>query len=156
MPLVGVIMGSISDYEVMKDACDILSELKIPFEKKVVSAHRTPELMFEYAKTAKERGIKVIIVGAGGAAHLPGMTAAITTIPVIGVPVKTKALQGVDSLLSICQMPSGVPVATMAINGSKNAGLLAASILGLMDKELDKRLMEFREKTKAEVLKIEL
>ncbi|ABS20630.1 5-(carboxyamino)imidazole ribonucleotide mutase [Bacillus cytotoxicus] len=130
--LVGVIMGSTSDWETMKYACDILNELKIPYEKKVVSAHRTPDYMFEYAETARERGLKVIIAGAGGAAHLPGMVAAKTNLPVIGVPVQSKALNGLDSLLSIVQMPGGVPVATVAIGkaGSTNAGLLAAQILG--------------------------
>ncbi|MBC6971780.1 5-(carboxyamino)imidazole ribonucleotide mutase [Bacillus sp. Xin] len=130
--LVGVIMGSTSDWETMKYACDILDELNIPYEKKVVSAHRTPDYMFEYAETARERGLKVIIAGAGGAAHLPGMVAAKTNIPVIGVPVQSKALNGLDSLLSIVQMPGGVPVATVAIGkaGSTNAGLLAAQILG--------------------------
>ncbi|MED3618161.1 5-(carboxyamino)imidazole ribonucleotide mutase [Bacillus thuringiensis] len=130
--LVGVIMGSTSDWETMKYACDILDELNIPYEKKVVSAHRTPDYMFEYAETARERGLKVIIAGAGGAAHLPGMVAAKTNLPVIGVPVQSKALSGLDSLLSIVQMPGGVPVATVAIGkaGSTNAGLLAAQILG--------------------------
>ncbi|MEI4831856.1 5-(carboxyamino)imidazole ribonucleotide mutase [Bacillus sp. FJAT-53711] len=131
-PLVGVIMGSTSDWETMKYACEILEELNIPYEKKVVSAHRTPDYMFEYAETARERGLKVIIAGAGGAAHLPGMVAAKTNLPVIGVPVQSKALNGLDSLLSIVQMPGGVPVATVAIGkaGSTNAGLLAAQILG--------------------------
>ncbi|WP_163262623.1 5-(carboxyamino)imidazole ribonucleotide mutase [Bacillus paranthracis] len=130
--LVGVIMGSTSDWETMKYACDILDELNIPYEKKVVSAHRTPDYMFEYAETARERGLKIIIAGAGGAAHLPGMVAAKTNLPVIGVPVQSKALNGLDSLLSIVQMPGGVPVATVAIGkaGSTNAGLLAAQILG--------------------------
>lgn len=130
--LVGVIMGSTSDWETMKYACDILDELNIPYEKKVVSAHRTPDYMFEYAEMARERGLKVIIAGAGGAAHLPGMVAAKTNLPVIGVPVQSKALNGLDSLLSIVQMPGGVPVATVAIGkaGSTNAGLLAAQILG--------------------------
>lgn len=130
--LVGVIMGSTSDWETMKYACDILDELNIPYEKKVVSAHRTPDYMFEYAETARERGLKAIIAGAGGAAHLPGMVAAKTNLPVIGVPVQSKALNGLDSLLSIVQMPGGVPVATVAIGkaGSTNAGLLAAQILG--------------------------
>lgn len=130
--LVGVIMGSTSDWETMKYACDILDELNIPYEKKVVSAHRTPDYMFEYAETARERGLKVIIAGAGGAAHLPGMVAAKTNLPVIGVPVQSKALNYLDSLLSIVQMPGGVPVATVAIGkaGSTNAGLLAAQILG--------------------------
>ncbi|WJE53069.1 5-(carboxyamino)imidazole ribonucleotide mutase [Bacillus cereus] len=130
--LVGIIMGSMSDWETMKYACDILDELHIPYEKKVVSAHRTPDYMFEYAETARERGLKVIIAGAGGAAHLPGMVAAKTNLPVIGVPVQSKALNGLDSLLSIVQMPGGVPVATVAIGkaGATNAGLLAAQILG--------------------------
>ncbi|MGG2094040.1 5-(carboxyamino)imidazole ribonucleotide mutase [Bacillus sp. S13(2024)] len=131
-PLVGIIMGSTSDWETMKYACEILEELNIPYEKKVVSAHRTPDYMFEYAETARERGLKVIIAGAGGAAHLPGMVAAKTNIPVIGVPVQSKALNGLDSLLSIVQMPGGVPVATVAIGkaGATNAGLLATQILG--------------------------
>ena len=130
-PVVGVIMGSTSDWETMKHACDILEQLEIPYEKKVVSAHRTPDLMFEYAESAQDRGIKVIIAGAGGAAHLPGMTAAKTIVPVIGVPIQSKALNGMDSLLSIVQMPGGVPVATVAIGkaGATNAGLLAAQIL---------------------------
>ena len=129
--LVGVIMGSTSDWETMKYACDILEELNIPYEKKVVSAHRTPDYMFEYAETARERGLKVIIAGAGGAAHFTRMVAAKTNLPVIGVPVQSKALNGLDSLLSIVQMPGGVPVATVAIGkaGSTNAGLLAAQIL---------------------------
>ncbi len=130
-PLVGVIMGSTSDWETMQHACNILEELQVPYEKKVVSAHRTPDLMFTYAETAKERGLKVIIAGAGGAAHLPGMVAAKTVLPVIGVPVQSKALNGLDSLLSIVQMPGGIPVATVAIGkaGSENAGLLAAQML---------------------------
>ena len=128
-PLVGIIMGSISDLETMKEAANILDEFEIPHELRVVSAHRTPNLMVEYASTAAERGLEVIIAGAGGAAHLPGMTAAFTVLPVIGVPVQTKTLQGLDSLLSIVQMPAGVPVATMAIGNAKNAGLMAARIL---------------------------
>ncbi len=129
-PKIGVIMGSSSDWETMKHACDILDELQLPYEKKVVSAHRTPDLMFEYAESARERGVQVIIAGAGGAAHLPGMVAAKTTLPVIGVPVQSRALNGLDSLLSIVQMPGGVPVATVAIGkaGATNAGLLAAQI----------------------------
>jgi 5-(carboxyamino)imidazole ribonucleotide mutase len=130
-PIVGVIMGSISDWETMKDAADVLKEFGIPYEAEVVSAHRTPERMVEYAKTARDRGLEVIIAGAGGAAHLPGMTASLTSLPVIGVPVATKQLKGMDSLLSIVQMPGGIPVATMAIGNSKNAGLLAARILAL-------------------------
>src|SRR6478736_3832477 len=130
-PKIGVIMGSSSDWETMKHACDILDELQVPYEKKVVSAHRTPDLMFEYAETARSRGIQIIIAGAGGAAHLPGMVAAKTTLPVIGVPVQSKALNGLDSLLSIVQMPGGVPVATLAIGkaGAINAAILAATIL---------------------------
>ncbi|PJH91954.1 5-(carboxyamino)imidazole ribonucleotide mutase [Bacillus sp. SN1] len=153
-PLVGIIMGSTSDWETMKNACDILDELNVPYEKKVVSAHRTPDLMFEYAEAARERGIKVIIAGAGGAAHLPGMTAAKTTLPVIGVPVQSKALNGMDSLLSIVQMPGGVPVATTAIGkaGAVNAGLLAAQILSAFDENLARKLDERRENTKQTVL----
>ena len=151
---VGVIMGSTSDWDTMKFACDILEELKIPYEKKVVSAHRTPDLMFEYAEKARERGIKVIIAGAGGAAHLPGMVAAKTTLPVIGVPVQSKALNGLDSLLSIVQMPGGVPVATVAIGkaGATNAGLLAAQILSTNNKTVAIRLDERREALKKQVI----
>ncbi|ASB87442.1 5-(carboxyamino)imidazole ribonucleotide mutase [Bacillus sonorensis] len=153
-PLAGVIMGSTSDWETMKHACDILEELEIPFEKKVVSAHRTPDLMFEYAETARERGLKVIIAGAGGAAHLPGMVAAKTTLPVIGVPVQSKALNGLDSLLSIVQMPGGVPVATVAIGkaGAVNAGLLAAQILSAFDERIARALSERRDQMKQTVL----
>ncbi len=128
-PLVGIIMGSKSDLATLQGAADILKEFGIPFEIKVVSAHRTPDLMFSYAESAKSRGIEVIIAGAGGAAHLPGMTASITLLPVIGVPVETRALKGLDSLLSIAQMPAGVPVASMAIGNAKNAGLFAARML---------------------------
>lgn len=151
---IGVIMGSTSDWETMKHACDILEELNIPFEKKVVSAHRTPELMFEYAESARERGLKVIIAGAGGAAHLPGMVAAKTTLPVIGVPVQSRTLNGLDSLLSIVQMPGGVPVATVAIGkaGAKNAGLLAAQILSTNDDEVEKKLSDYRTQMKEAVL----
>jgi 5-(carboxyamino)imidazole ribonucleotide mutase len=153
-PLVGVIMGSQSDWETMKYACDILEELQIPFEKKVVSAHRTPDYMFEYAETAEERGIKVIIAGAGGAAHLPGMIAAKTTLPVIGVPVQSKALNGLDSLLSIVQMPGGVPVATVAIGkaGATNAGLLAASMLGIHYPQYMEALKKRRETIRKQVM----
>ena len=153
-PKVGVIMGSSSDWDTMKHACDILEELQIPYEKQVVSAHRTPDLMFEYAETARKRGIHVIIAGAGGAAHLPGMVAAKTTLPVIGVPVQSKALNGLDSLLSIVQMPGGVPVATVAIGkaGATNAGLLAAQILGTTDVTLAEKLDARRESTKKQVL----
>ena len=156
MAKVAIIMGSISDYEVMKQACDILDLFQIEYEKKIVSAHRTPDLMYKYAKSAKERGIKVIIAGAGGAAHLPGMTAALTTLPVIGVPVRSSNLQGLDSLLSIVQMPGGVPVATMAINQAKNAALYAISILALQDSEIDKKYQEYRDKQTKEVLANEL
>ncbi|MEF7496579.1 5-(carboxyamino)imidazole ribonucleotide mutase [Lysinibacillus sphaericus] len=153
-PKIGVIMGSSSDWETMKHACDILDELQVPYEKKVVSAHRTPDLMFEYAETARKRGIQVIIAGAGGAAHLPGMVAAKTTLPVIGVPVQSRALNGLDSLLSIVQMPGGVPVATVAIGkaGATNAGLLAAQILSTTDAELAEKLDARREATKQQVL----
>lgn len=157
-PLVGVIMGSTSDWETMKHACDILDELKIPYEKKVVSAHRTPDYMFTYAESAKEKGLKVIIAGAGGAAHLPGMVAAKTVLPVIGVPVQSKALNGLDSLLSIVQMPGGVPVATVAIGtaGATNAGLLAAQILGTSIVSIQKSLEERRAKLEGTVLESEL
>lgn len=153
-PKIGVIMGSSSDWETMKHACDILDELQVPYEKQVVSAHRTPDLMFEYAENARGRGIQVIIAGAGGAAHLPGMVAAKTTLPVIGVPVQSRALNGLDSLLSIVQMPGGVPVATVAIGkaGATNAGLLAAQILGATDSELANKLDARREATKQQVL----
>ncbi|NKX61832.1 5-(carboxyamino)imidazole ribonucleotide mutase [Bacillus cereus] len=151
--LVGVVMGSTSDWETMKYACDILDELNIPYEKKVVSAHRTPDYMFEYAETARERGLKVIIAGAGGAAHLPGMVAAKTNLPVIGVPVQSKALNGLDSLLSIVQMPGGVPVATVAIGkaGSTNAGLLAAQILGSFHDDIHDALELRREAIEKDV-----
>jgi 5-(carboxyamino)imidazole ribonucleotide mutase len=150
---VGVIMGSKSDWETMQHACEILDQLEIPYEKKVVSAHRTPDLMFTYAEEAREKGLKVIIAGAGGAAHLPGMVAAKTTLPVIGVPVQSKALNGLDSLLSIVQMPGGVPVATVAIGkaGALNAGLLAAQILATEDLELARKLEAKREETRIEV-----
>lgn len=153
-PKIGVIMGSSSDWETMKHACDILEELELDYEKKVVSAHRTPDLMFEYAETARGRGIQVIIAGAGGAAHLPGMVAAKTTLPVIGVPVQSRSLNGLDSLLSIVQMPGGVPVATVAIGkaGATNAGLLAAQILSTTDAELANKLDARREATKLQVL----
>jgi len=152
-PIVGVVMGSKSDWETMKLACDALDSLGVPYEKRVVSAHRTPDLMFAYAEQARERGLKVIIAGAGGAAHLPGMIAAKTELPVIGVPVQSKALNGLDSLLSIVQMPAGVPVATVAIGtaGAANAGLLAAQIVGAFDPEVAERLKKRRENTRAEV-----
>lgn len=147
-------MGSTSDWETMKHTCEVLDELKVRYEKKVVSAHRTPDLMFSYAKEARDRGIKVIIAGAGGAAHLPGMLAAKTTLPVIGVPVQSKALNGLDSLLSIVQMPGGVPVATVAIGkaGATNAGLLAAQILGTTDMEIAGRIGSRRESLKQKVM----
>jgi 5-(carboxyamino)imidazole ribonucleotide mutase len=141
-PLVGIVMGSTSDLETMRSAATMLQELGVPFELKVVSAHRTPDLMFRYAEGAKARGLRAIIAGAGGAAHLPGMLATKTQLPVIGVPVESKALKGLDSLLSIAQMPSGVPVATMAIGGAVNAGLYAARILALTDDALAQRLEE--------------
>ncbi|WEZ08606.1 5-(carboxyamino)imidazole ribonucleotide mutase [Priestia flexa] len=151
---VAVVMGSQSDWSTMQHACDILEELDIAYEKKVVSAHRTPDYMFEYAERAKERGIQVIIAGAGGAAHLPGMIAAKTVLPVIGVPVKSSNLNGLDSLLSIVQMPGGVPVATVAIGkaGATNAGLLAAQILGTSDSGISKQLDERRESIRLSVL----
>lgn len=147
-------MGSKSDWETMSHACAILEELRIPYEKNVVSAHRTPDLMFEFAEQAAGRGIKVIIAGAGGAAHLPGMVAAKTTLPVIGVPVKSAALNGLDSLLSIVQMPGGIPVATVAIGkaGAINAGLLAAQMLGVFDADLMLRVQQRRDRIKDEVL----
>jgi 5-(carboxyamino)imidazole ribonucleotide mutase len=145
-PLVGIIMGSTSDWETMRHASDRLTELKVPHETKVVSAHRTPQRLYDYADSAAERGLKVIIAGAGGAAHLPGMAAAMTHLPVLGVPVQSKALSGVDSLYSIVQMPAGVPVGTLAIGqaGAANAGLLAAAILAISDPELSKRLQAWR------------
>ena len=154
-PLVAVIMGSKSDWETMKHAVDILERFGIPHEAKVVSAHRTPDLMAEFAKTAAERGIQVIIAGAGGAAHLPGMVAAHTHLPVLGVPVQSKALSGLDSLLSIAQMPGGIPVGTLAIGeaGAKNAGLLAVSILALNNASVSQALIAYRKKQTDEVLR---
>lgn len=153
-PIVAVIMGSKSDWETMKHTCEILDRLEVPYEKKVVSAHRTPDLMFEFAENARVRGIKVIIAGAGGAAHLPGMVAAKTTLPVIGVPVQSKALNGMDSLLSIVQMPAGVPVATVAIGkaGATNAGLLAAQIVSIDDSKVQERLEQVRLESKKTVI----
>lgn len=141
---VGIIMGSDSDLPVMSEAANVLDEFGVKYELTVVSAHRTPDRMYEYAKSAKERGLKLIIAGAGGAAHLPGMTAAITSLPVIGVPIKTRALSGVDSLYSIVQMPGGIPVATVAINGGKNAGLLAVQILAAFDNELSVKIDSYK------------
>ena len=155
-PLVSIIMGSKSDLDTMQHSSEVLKELNIPYEMKIISAHRTPNLMFEYAEKANQKGIKVIIAGAGGAAHLPGMTASKTILPVIGVPVKSSSLSGIDSLLSIVQMPKGVPVATVAIgaSGSANAGLLSAQILALNDSQLQKALSKKREEI-AEIIEIE-
>lgn len=146
-PLVGIIMGSQSDWETMKEAADILQALEVPHEVKIISAHRTPERMFGYAKAAKDNGLKIIIAGAGGAAHLPGMVASLTTLPVLGVPVQSKALSGQDSLLSIVQMPKGIPVGTLAIGsaGAANAGILAAQILAAFDVGLSGRVEKFRQ-----------
>lgn len=152
-PLVGIIMGSESDLIVMQPAADILRELQVPFELTVVSAHRTPERMIDYAATAAGRGLKVIIAGAGGAAHLPGMVASVTTLPVVGVPVKSSnSIDGWDSVLSILQMPAGVPVATVALNGAHNAGLLAAQIIGASNDELHQKLLAYKNKLKEKVL----
>ena len=150
---VGIIMGSDSDLSVMKEAAEVLETFDVSYELTIVSAHRTPERMTAYAKTAVERGLKVIIAGAGGAAHLPGMVAAMTPLPVIGVPVKTKSMSGLDSLYSIVQMPGGVPVATVAINGAKNAGILAAQILASSDLEILKKVMAYKKQMKEEVEK---
>ena len=153
-PLVGVIMGSRSDWETMRHAVETLETLAVPFETRVVSAHRTPDLLFEYAAAAEARGLRVIVAGAGGAAHLPGMTASKTVLPVLGVPIESKALKGFDSLLSIAQMPAGVPVGTLAIGraGATNAAILAASIVGLQDAAVRDRLRALRERQTAEVL----
>ncbi len=142
--LIAIIMGSDSDLPVMQEAAKIVEEFEIPHEVTIVSAHRTPDRLVEYAKSAHEKGIKVIIAGAGGSAHLPGMTASFSPLPVIGVPIKTKSMDGLDSLLSIAQMPPGIPVATVAINGAKNAGILAAEILALTDNELQNKLIEYK------------
>ena len=146
--LVSVVMGSKSDWETMQDTCDILDEFKIPYETKIVSAHRTPNRLFNYAKKAKLNGVSVIIAGAGGAAHLPGMIASLTTLPVLGVPIESKSLKGIDSLLSILQMPAGVPVGTLAIGsaGAKNAALLAVSILSNKNPQISKKLENWRQK----------
>jgi 5-(carboxyamino)imidazole ribonucleotide mutase len=153
-PVVGVIMGSKSDWETMRHATEALDELNVPYETQVVSAHRTPRLLYEYAQSAAGRGLKVLIAGAGGAAHLPGMAAALTHLPVLGVPVASKLLAGLDSLLSIVQMPKGIPVSTFAIGpaGAANAGLTAAAILALDDPELRKRLVAYRQRQTAAVL----
>ncbi len=150
--LVGIIMGSDSDLNIMKDACIILEDLKIPYEITIVSAHRTPKRMFEYAMNAKGKGLKVIIAGAGGAAHLPGMVASLTNLPVIGVPIKGSSLDGLDSLLSIVQMPAGIPVATVAINNAKNAALLAARILAIYNKEIEDRLILYSKELESQVI----
>lgn len=152
-PIVGLVMGSDSDWPTMKEAAAILDHFKIPYEKRVVSAHRTPGMMAEYGKEARNRGLKIIIAGAGGAAHLPGMLAAYTTLPVIGVPVKTSALGGVDSLYSIVQMPNGVPVATVAIGKAKNAGLLAARILSVSDEKITRMLEKYHQQMADESIK---
>lgn len=156
MPLVGIIMGSSSDAETMEPARTILKQFGVPCEFKVVSAHRTPDEMFRYAETASQRGIEVIIAGAGGSAHLPGMIASKTTLPVIGVPVKTRSLDGLDSLLSIVQMPAGIPVATVAINGAMNAGLLAIRILATARPALTKKLDRYCKTVRVKVLKTKL
>ena len=153
MAKVGIVMGSDSDMPVMAKAAEILEELGVEFEMTVISAHREPDIFFEYAKSAEARGLKVIIAGAGKAAHLPGMCAAIVPMPVIGIPMKTSDLGGVDSLYSIVQMPSGIPVATVAINGGANAGILAAKILAVSDEALLKRLKDYSEKLKNDVVK---
>ncbi len=157
-PDVGIIMGSQSDWPTMKHAADVLGELGVPFECRIISAHRTPERLYDYARTAKERGLKCIIAGAGGAAHLPGMAASLTPIPVFGVPVRSEALSGNDSLLSIVQMPAGIPVGTLAIGkaGAKNAGLLAAAVLALMDEGLATRLDTWRATQTASVAEFPL
>ncbi len=157
-PVVGIVMGSNSDWDVMKNACQQLKDFGIPFEAKVVSAHRTPDLLYQYAEQARDRGIKCIIAGAGGAAHLPGMLAAKTTIPILGVPVNSRYLKGMDSLLSIVQMPKGIPVATFAIGeaGAANAGLYAVSVLAIEDAIIADKLQAFREKQAQTVLEMEL
>jgi len=152
-PLVGIIMGSDSDLKVMTNASEFLEKIHVPYEMEIVSAHRTPELMFEYAKTAKKRGLKVIIAGAGGSAHLPGMIASLTTLPVIGVPIESHNLKGMDSLLSIVQMPSGIPVACVAINGSLNAAILASQILALGSKSISSDVEEYRKNLYHSVIK---
>lgn len=154
LPVVGIIMGSDSDLNIMQAAADLLAQFEIPFEMTIVSAHRTPQRMFDYAASAKERGLKAIIAGAGGAAHLPGMVAALTTLPVIGVPVKSSnSIDGWDSVLSILQMPGGVPVATVALNGAKNAGILAAQIIGSFDEAVSNRLAAYKQSLSDEVMR---
>lgn len=152
-PEVGIIMGSKSDLPIMQEAADVLTELGIAFEINIVSAHRTPELMYDYAKTAADRGLKVIVAGAGGAAHLPGMTASLTPLPVIGVPIKSRnSIDGWDSVLSILQMPGGIPVATVALDGAKNAGILAAKVIGASNPEVLARLQDYMDNLKTKVL----
>lgn len=160
--MVGIIMGSDSDLPIMKQAAEVLTELNIPFELTIVSAHRTPERMFDYAKTAHKRGINVIIAGAGGAAHLPGMVASITPLPVIGVPIKSSnSIDGWDSILSILQMPNGIPVATVAVNAAKNAGILAARTLGATNPDIQQRMIQYQQdlqkavEAKIEIVKVE-
>ena len=153
---VSIIMGSKSDWDVMSAACETLESFGVEYEKKVISAHRTPQFFMEYMAGARERGVGIVIAGAGGAAHLPGMAAALTTLPVIGIPIKSKALSGLDSLLSIVQMPSGIPVATMAIDGAKNAALYAVAMLAINDEALATKLAIFREKQAEKVLNTEL
>jgi len=148
--IVGILMGSDSDLPIMKEAADVLSEFKIQYEVKVISAHRSPEILADYAGSAVKRGVKIIIAGAGGAAHLPGVTAAFTPLPVIGIPIKGKSLEGLDSLLSIVQMPAGVPVATVGINQAKNAGLLAVQMLALSDANLFKKMILYKKKLSEE------
>ncbi|MBK1879434.1 5-(carboxyamino)imidazole ribonucleotide mutase [Pelagicoccus mobilis] len=157
-PLVGIIMGSNSDWPTLKAAAEVLEDFGVPYKAEVVSAHRTPEKMYDYAKTAKARGLKCIIAGAGGAAHLPGMVSALTTLPVLGIPVESKSLKGMDSLLSIVQMPGGIPTATFAIGapGAKNAALYAVSILATSNDELGEKLEDYREQLKAKVDAMEL
>lgn len=152
-PIVAIIMGSDSDLNIMQDAAKVLDEFKIPYELTIVSAHRTPERLFKYAKLLTEKGIKVVIAGAGGAAHAPGMVAALTPLPVIGVPIKAKAMEGFDSLLSIVQMPPGIPVATVGINAAKNAGILAAQIIGVSDKGIQEKIDQYKEVLKSGVVK---
>lgn len=158
LPLVGVVMGSSSDWPTMKLATEVLEQFGVPHEARVVSAHRTPDLLVEYARTAEQRGLEVIIAGAGGAAHLPGMLASMTTVPILGVPIRSRALSGLDSLLSIVQMPGGVPVGTLAIGdaGATNAGLLAVAILGNTRPGMRARLAEFREQRRQQVMNEEL
>ena len=153
---VSIIMGSKRDWDVMSAACETLEQFGVPFEKKVISAHRTPLFFCDYMATARDRGVDIVIAGAGGAAHLPGMAAALTSLPVIGVPIKSKALNGLDSLLSIVQMPSGIPVATMAIDGAKNAALYAVAVLALQDPALAAKLEDFRKKQAEKVLQTEI